>query len=281
MKSLLHILLGLVPLVGFSQAEFIINKGTDIRINPGCQIIFADGGMHNAAGQLSNAGELVIEGNLLNDGVLAGGNSSGIFRVLNDLENNGQMQPGQSLFELYGNDQFLRGSQQLNFYNLSLVGGGIKYMLQHIETAGILNLTDRELRASGSTVFHINPTPTTVLAIHDQGFISATSGGGLSRVTNSSQDYFYPVGSTQNQLKIRPVIIVPSSGTNTYKVRYVPGPTPNSIQRSLELYYVNPMFYHEMQRTGGTSAAGITVFYDEVIDGLFETLAHQESDLWK
>lgn len=280
MKSLLHIILGFLPFLGFSQTEFIINNGADIRINPGCQVIFAEGGIQNAAGQLSNAGELVVEGNVLNNGVLSGGNSSGLFKVLNDIENNGQMLPGQSSFELYGNDQFLRGSQQLSFYNLSLLGGGVKYMLQHIETAGTLDLTDRELRASGNTVFHINPTPATVLAIHNQGFVSATSGGGLSRVTNSSQDYFYPVGSTQNELKIRPATIAPSGGTNTYKVRYVPGPTPNSIQRSSELYYVNPIFYHDMQQTDGTSAAGITVFYDEVIDGLFETLAHQEADFW-
>jgi len=269
----------LFPLLGFSQTEFVINNGTDVRINAGCQVIFTEGGIQNAAGEFSNAGEVVVEGSILNNGLLTGGNSSGIFRVLNDVQNNGQMQPGQSTFELYGNDQFLRGSQQLNLYNLTLTGGGVKYMLQDIETAGTLDLTDRELRATDRTVFHTNPTPATVLAIHDQGFVSATSGGGLSRITNSSQDYFYPVGSTQSNFKIRPITIAPSGGTNTYKVRYVPGPTPNSAQRTSELYYVNPIFYHNLQRTDGTSAAGITVFYDGA-DGLFETLAHQESNFW-
>jgi len=280
MKRFLHIALGFLPIIGFSQTEFVINNGTGVRINPGCQVIFAEGGIQNAAGEFSNAGEVVVEGNLLNDGLLSGGTSSGTFRVLNDVENNGQMQPGQSTFELYGDDQFMRGSQQLNFYNLTLIGTGIKYMLQNIETAGTLDLTDRELRASSNTVFHSNPTPATVLAIHGQGFVSADVGGGLSRVTNSAQDYFYPVGSTQNNFKIRPVTIAPSGGTNTYKVRYVPGPTPNSVQRSSELYYVNPIFYHDMQLTDGTSAAGITVFYNEGADGLFETLAHQESSFW-
>lgn len=280
MKHFLHIVLGLIPFIGLSQTDFVVNNGADIRINPGCQVIFAEGGMQNNAGQFSNAGEVVIEGNLLNNGLLSGGATSGMFRILNDVLNNGQMQPGQSTFELYGNDQFMSGFQQLNFYNLSLIGGGVKYMLQNIQTSGILDLTDRELRATGNTVFHTNPTPATVLAIHNQGFVSAEAGGGLSRVTNSSQDYFYPVGSTQNQFKIRPVTIAPSGGTNTYKVRYVPGPTPNSVQRSSELYYVNPIFYHDMQRTDGASAAGITVFYDEVEDGLFETLAHQEADFW-
>ncbi len=280
MNRFLHIVWLLLPLVSFGQTEFVINKGTDIRINPGCQVIFAEGGIQNQAGQLSNVGEVVVEGNILNDGTLAGGTSSGIFRVLNDIENNGQMQPGQSLFELYGDDQFLRGSQQLNFYNLTLIGGGVKYMLQDIETAGTLDLTDRELRATSKTVFHTNTTPATVLAIHDQGFVSADAGGGLSRVTNSGQDYYFPVGSTQNNFKIRPVTIAPNGGTNTYKVRYAPGPTPNAIQRSSELYYVNPIFYHDMTRTDGDASGAITVYYEEVSDGKFETLAHQESSFW-
>jgi gliding motility-associated-like protein len=280
MNRFLHIIWLLLPFVSFGQTEFVINKGTDIRINPGCQVIFADGGFQNWNGQFSNAGEVVVEGNILNDGLLVGGTSSGIFRVLNDVENNGQMQPGQSLFELYGDNQFLRGSQQLNFYNLTLIGGGVKYMLQDIETAGTLDLTDRELRATNNTVFHINTTPATVLAVHDQGFVSADAGGGLSRVTNSTQDYFFPVGSMQNNFKIRPVTIAPNREGATYKVRYATGPTPNSIQRSSELYYVNPIFYHHMTRTDGDAPAAITVFYEEISDGKFETLAHQESDFW-
>lgn len=271
----------MLPNLVLGQTEFIINNGADIRINPGCQVIFADGGMQNAAGQFSNAGELVVEGSLLNDGVLSGGASSGIFRILNDVENNGQMQPGQSEFELYGDDQFLRGTQQLNFYDLTLIGGGVKYMLQDIETAGTLNLTDRELAAGTNTVFHANSSPATVLAIHDQGFVSADAGGGLSRATNATADYYFPVGSAQNGLKIRPITVAPNAGGSTFKVRFANGPTPFSIQRGPELYYVNPIFYHDVQRTVGTSAGTVTVFYEEVEDGFFQTLAHLESDFWR
>lgn len=280
MKQALHILLVLFPFCGWSQSEFVINQGTDIRINAGCEVILTEGGMDNAAGQLSNAGELVVEGNLLNQGVLAGGTTSGTFKILNDVENNGQMIPGQSTFELYGNDQQLRGSEQLHFFNLTLTGGGIKHMQQAIETAGVLDLTDRELSANSFTISHINPTPASVLATHNQGFISADVNGGLARLTNSTQAYFYPVGSTQNNFLIRPITITPSGGSNTYKVRFVPGPTPNSIQRSQELYYVNPIFYHEMHRTDGTANAEVTVFYDDIEDGLFETLAHQAGGFW-
>jgi gliding motility-associated-like protein len=281
MKRALHIALSLMPLLAFSQTEFIINNGTDVRINPGCQVIFANGGMQNAAGQLSNAGELVVEGSLLNNGALIGGASSGIFRILNDVENNGQMQPGQSEFELYGDDQFLRGTQQLNFYDLTLVGGGVKYMLQNISTVGTLNLTDRELAAASNTIYHSNSTPATVLAVHDQGFVSANAGGGLSRTTNTTADYYFPVGSAQNGLKIRPITVAPNAGGSTYKVRFVNGPTPFSVQRGIELYYVNPIFYHEVQRTEGTSPGTLTVFYEEVEDGFFQTLAHLESDFWR
>lgn len=281
MKRLLQIALICFPIFAFGQTEFIINNGTDIRINPGCQVIFAEGGIQNAAGELSNAGELVVEGNILNNGTVSGGATSGTFRVLNDIENNGQMLPGQSLFELYGDDQFLRGSQQLDFYSLTLIGSGIKYMLQNISTAGTLDLTDRELRAGTNTIFHTNTSAATVLAVHDQGFVSADAGGGLSRKTSGSSEYYYPVGSTVNNFKIRPVTIAPTGGDNTYKVRYVPGPTPNSTQRGPELYYVNPIFYHHIQRTEGGSAGAITVYYEELNDGAFETLAHLQSDFWR
>lgn len=281
MKRLRQILLFCVPITAFGQSEFVINNGADVRVNPGCQVIFSEGGIRNAAGEFSNAGEVVVEGNIINGGTLSGGTNSGIYRVLNDVENNGLMNPGQSLFELYGDNQYLRGVQPLSFYSLTLTGGGIKYMVNDISTEGTLDLTDRELRAAANTVYHTNSTPATVLAVHDQGFVSADEGGGLSRTTNSAQDYYFPVGSTVNNFKIRPVTVAPQGGDNTYKVRYVPGPTPNSTQRGAELYYVNPIFYHNVERTEGGSPAALTVYYEESADGKFETLAHLESDFWR
>ncbi len=280
MKTRLHIVFFLLPAFGFAQTEFVVNNGTDIRINPGCQVIFAEGGIKNSAGQLSNAGELIVEGNILNDGTLVGGTASGIFRVLNNIENNGQMQPGQSEFELYGDEQFLRGVNQLDFYDLTLIGTGVKYMLQDISTSGTLNLTDRELSASSRTVFHQNTNATSVLAIHDQGFVSAAANGGLSRVTNSTQDHYFPVGTSLGGIKVRPITISPSSGSSAYKVRYA-APSPNATQRSTELYYINPVFYHHMERTSGSSPATITVYFDGPVDGFFQTLAHYESGLWR
>lgn len=280
-RRVLHIALSCLPVVCFGQDEFVVNKGTEIRINPGCQVIFAEGGMQNQSGEFSNAGEVVVEGNILNDGTLSGGATSGIFRILNDIENNGLMLPGQSLFELYGDAQFLRGSQQLNFYDLTLIGTGVKFMQQNISTAGTLDLTDRELRAANNTVFHTNTVANSVFAIHNEGFVSADEGGGLSRETTGTGTYFFPLGSTVNNFKIRPITLEPRGTGNTYKARYAPGPTPNSTQRGAELYYVNPIFYHHVERTNGTADAAITVFYDDVEDGFFETLAHLESNIWR
>lgn len=281
MSRYLSILFFFLPGLVTAQTEFVINNGTEVRVNPGCQVIFAEGGIQNAAGEFSNAGEVVIEGNVINDGTLTGGANSGVFRVLNDVENNGTMQPGQSLFELYGDDQFLLGTQPLTFYDLTLTGGGIKYMQQDISTAGTLDLTDRELRAAGNTVFHTNTTPASVFASHNEGFVSADAGGGLLRATNSASNYFFPVGSTVNRFQIRPLTIAPQGGTNSYKVRFAPGPTQNITQRSSELYYVNPIFYHQVERVEGSSSGALSVFYDEAEDGLFETLAHFDGALWR
>jgi gliding motility-associated-like protein len=280
MGQRLFIFFFLMPIVALGQTEFVVNLGTDIRINPGCQVILAEGGIRNSAGQLSNAGELVVEGNILNDATLVGGTGSGMFRVLNDIENNGQMQPGQSEFELYGDDQVMHGVNQLDFHHLTLIGGGVKYMLQDISTTGNLNLTDRELSAGNRIVFHQNTAAASVLAIHDQGFVSATANGGLSRVTNSTQDHYFPVGTSVGGIKVRPITISPNAGNSTYKVRYA-APSPNAAQRSTELYYINPVFYHHMERTSGSSPATITVYFDEPVDGFFQTLAHYGSGLWR
>lgn len=260
--------------------EFIINSGTDVRISPGCQVIFMGGGMVNGDGQWSNAGELVVEGNIINGAILAGGASSGIYRVSGDVENNGQMQPGQSAFHLYGSDQTMLGTAQLEFFDLHLEGSGIKFLQQDIRTAGTLNLNDRELRADVHTVFHANPASGSVLYQFDDGFVSAESGGGLSRTTNSAQSYFYPLGSAIGTPRVRPVEVTPADGSsNTYKLRFANEPSPSFNQLSSELYYINYPFHHVVERTAGSSAADITVHYVPGEDGTFETLAHRNTDV--
>ena len=283
MERIALIALVLLPQWMLGQ-EFVINTGTDIRINPGCQVIFAQGGVHNAAGELSNAGELTVEGNIINDGVLSGGTASGTFKVLEDVENNGQMVPGQSLFELYGDDQYMRGSQPLNFYDLHLQGSGIKFMQQNITTGGTLQLNDRELRADVFTVYHTNPSPASVLYDFELGFVSAEANGGLSRATNSTQDYFYPLGSAVGTPRFRPANVRPvDAGDNAYKLRFANLVSPSYDQLSAELYYINYPYHHVVERLTGGSPADITIHYRPQDDGAFETLAHLEaaSVLWR
>jgi len=282
MQRSAFIALVLLPLASLGQ-EFVINTGTDIRINPGCQVIFAGGGIQNVSGQLSNAGELTVEGSIINDGLLAGGASSGTFKVLEDVENNGQMQPGQSIFQLYGDDQYLRGTQPLNFYDLYLEGGGVKHMQQDITTSGTLDLNDRELRADAFTAFHSNANPASVLYDFELGFVSALAGGGLSRTTNAVVDYFYPLGSAAGIPRFRPANVRPTdAGANDYKLRFANENTPNFNQLSAEVYYVNYPFHHIVERINGSSAADISIYYRPTDDGLFETLAHLNatSVLW-
>lgn len=264
--------------------EFVINTGTDVRISPGCQVIFAEGGLNNSDGQFSNAGELVVEGNIINSGVLAGGATSGIYRVLGDVENNGQMQPGQSAYHLYGDDQQLRGVEQLEFFDLHLEGSGVKFLQQQIRTSGTLNLNDRELRADVFTVFHVNPAVASLLYEFSEGFVSAENGGGLARTTASAQGYFFPLGSAIGTPRFRPVEVRPIDGAaNTYKLRFANEPSPESSQLSSELYYINYPFHHVVERAEGGSAADITVHYIPAEDGEFETLAHRDLSamLWK
>jgi len=268
----------LFPLLLCAQSEFVINTGTDVIINQGCQVIFADGGMVNADGQFVNAGELVVEGNVINAGVLAGGASSGICRVLNDIENNGTMQPGQGSFHLYGDDQTMRGSERHEYFNLRLEGTGVKLMQQDIRTAGELRLNDRELRAGGFTAIHTNPDPNSVQHDWEEGFVSALAGGGISRATNSTSPYFFPLGSTVGSFRYRPVELRPASGAaTTYKVRFANEPSPDHQSLSAEIYYINYPFHHIVERTSGGTAADVRIMYMQSSDGAFETLAHRNT----
>jgi hypothetical protein len=119
------------------------------------------------------------------------------------------------------------------------------------------------------------------------GFVSSANGGYLSRATNASSSYLFPVGSTANNsantpgsgtTRYRPVDLTPSStAATTYTVRMANvDATTETFDRTLiapSICSTNPLFYHQINRSTGTADASVTVNFIESLDGNWQGLA--------
>ena len=103
------------------------NNGAQMYMNPGSLMIVKTNSVDNNAGRIDNAGELIIEGDFINSDVATGNtNSTGVYEVQGNWVNNNQFLADQSTVALSGNNQLITGSQKTTFYNLDLIGNGIK-----------------------------------------------------------------------------------------------------------------------------------------------------------
>ncbi|MBN2778057.1 MAG: hypothetical protein JXR36_10450, partial [Bacteroidales bacterium] len=272
-------------ITGVSQVVY--NNGLGIYAKEGA-IFFVDGTVQNQSGIIEveeNAGnnaQMIIQQDFINNSV-AGGN--GYYRVLGDWINNNTFNAGTGTVFLEGANQFLDGSVSTFFNNLTLDGSGLKTQTINQYCTGILDLKHLELQ---NDVYGFFVTNTNVNAIiRTTGFVSALDGGFLSRQTNSAATYLFPVGSSVGTLRYRPVELTPENATaNTYTVRManVLATTEGYDVSALppKICEVNPEFYHQINRTVGTAAIELNVFYNETEDGSWDGLANWDTppNLW-
>lgn len=272
--------IGVLP--SFSQVLY--NNGAPIVFN-NAVIVQVNGSLENAnSGNLSNDGQLYITGNLTNNALLGG---NGNIYLSGDWINNNNFNPGLSHTYLNGANQNIAGTVSSNFNILDLTGTGIKSLQINTSVSTLLALNDREL-STGNYIMNVL-TPTVNAITRTTGFVSSTGNGNLNRATASSAAYLFPVGSSTGTLRYRPVEISPvNASVNTYSVRFVNNlATSDGYDISLtdtNTCMLNPDFYHRINRTSGTAAAGLAVFYDEIADGLWDGLAHwmtTPSNLWQ
>jgi len=265
-------------LISFSQA--LLNNGGYINALQG-SYIYVNGSVENQnSGQLSvgaNSGvnaEMYVTGDITNDALM---NGNGHIRLLGDWFNNNIFTAGTGTVFLEGADQLLSGSVETAFYNLTLDGSGLKTQTIDKSASGILDLKHLELQTETHTFFMENTDPAAI--IRTTGFVSSLNGGKLSRNTNTSSSYLFPVGSSLGELRYRPVEINPDlSGNNTYTVRFANHESTdegyNVSNLDDEVCQVNPEFYHQIGRSAGTSSADINIFYDEATDGEWEGISN-------
>lgn len=237
--------------------------------NSNSQFVINGDVTHKLEGTITNDGHFYVRGNWTNDNT-----SSTIFA------------PGsQGWVHL---DSAIQGSQTVggnlltHFNKLELSGNGIKQLgTVDVEIEDTLALNNKEFLAGDNTVFVQSPSTTVIT--RTSGFVSNTNDGGLSRNTNSSETYAFPVGSSVGTQRFRPVEITPSTST-TFKVRMANVDATsegfNIANKETTIGLNNPNFYHRISSAAPYAAADVTLYYDPITDGEYDIMA-QWDNLWK
>ncbi len=244
----------------------IVNDGSLIFLQPGA-LIYDEGGFIN-------------QDNGVNIGNI---DNSGTFQLQGDWTNNSasncfiNSSPGTTIFG--GSAQGILGSTPTYYYNLTLLGTGVKSQAVDAHTEGTLALNDLEL-ATNDYVMYVTNTAVGAItrtggfnSIPVQGFVSSTNNGKLWRNTNSTGAYVYPVGSALGVARYRPVEIKPTSTvTSTFGVRFVNNdPNTQGYNRAVKdpsLGVINPLWYQRINKISGTTVTDIKLYYDNVADGV-------------
>ncbi|MCB9186129.1 MAG: T9SS type A sorting domain-containing protein [Flavobacteriales bacterium] len=265
-----------------ASAQFVVfNNGAEVTVSQGCIVTIVTGDLDNDNGTIDNAGRITVDGDLVNSDVLTGAaTNTGIFNVAGDWENNSVFTADQSLVNLNGASQTVTGTQISSFYNLNLLGSGIKSLDLDAEVNGVLQLNNLELATDVNTLRVLNGSSTAVT--ENGGFVSSLGAGRMAWSTNSTDTYVFPLGSSVGTPRIRPVAITPASTSpNIFEARFANVDATSEgfdvSQISPNLCFVNDAFYHLIDQTSGSDAADITHYYVLADDGDWSKGAHWQS----
>jgi len=270
----------LLTLPNYSFSQALLNNGGNVTALQG-SFIYVNGSVVNQSGgeivvdavAMDNA-EMYVTGDITNNATIS---DDGHIRLLGNWFDNGVFIGGTGTVFLEGGAQILGGTSETVFNNLTLDGSGLKTQTIDKSALGILDLKHLELQTETHTFFMLNSDSDAI--IRTTGFVSSLNGGKLSRMTNSTNNYLFPVGSSLGILRYRPVVISPDNNSpNTYTVRLanldsgLEGYDRND--KSTEICLLNPMFYHQINRSVGLSSADINIYFDESSDGEWEGISN-------
>lgn len=292
----------------FLCAQILTSNGATISVLNG-GTLHANGGVsltNNTS--VTNEGTIRITKNATSPipGTFSIGNGcnvsgAGDYYVEQDWNNDGNFVSANSAVFLYGNtQQWITSTNgtvtEFNYLGLSGNGTGVdrrKTLLgvdARISTTGTLDLSDRELFTQNNDMVILNTNGNAVinsLVFGDEGFVSSDVNGNLIRHTNAATDYYFPVGSSNGTRRFRPVNIRPyNANANTFDVRLdnVSADVYGYLltQHDADLSTLNPLFFHSIEQSSGSSNADIEIAYDAADDGNWNTIAHWDngSAIW-
>lgn len=254
------------------MAQVVHNNGAYINTQPG-SFLHVNGTVLNNLGEIevNNAigsipSEVYISEDIINNDIL---NTDGHIRLMGDWYNNSSFTSAMGTVFLQGHNQLISGSEESHFFNLTLDGTGYKTQEINAFSHGVLDLRHIELQTELFQFFVENANTDAVE--RTTGFVSSLNGGFLSRRTSESSPYLFPVGSSVGTLRYRPVIINPVAPNNTFVVRMANvDATSESFDRSLtdiDVCNLNPLYYHQINRSLGSGHVDLKIYYDELLDG--------------
>jgi len=261
-----------------SQPVIFINNGTDLAVREGA-VCIVKASLTNS-GYLSNESKIIIEGDFRNTDTVEGIGTD-TFDVAGDWINDRTFIAGQSTVILSNSgNQDIRGTSSTTFYNLEISGSGVKSLNNNAEVSNRLDLNDLELATQTNK---LSITATDVNAIsRTTGFISSSNGGWLERFMNDTLQYFFPLGSNGGTFRFRPLVIQPrNTGSMAIAARFANvDATSESFDRTIrseEICDINPLFYHQLERSQGSLPVDITLFFDPGNDGIWTQIAHWQN----
>ena len=289
MNNYFKIFIYLFCLVEFSAiGQVLQNNGAVIKAEPG-SFIYVNGSLVNGSGVLDVDGmanshaELFVTEDITNDGAFIG---NGYIRLLGNWYNNFAFDANFGTVFFEGGNQLISGSSESHFYNLTLDGSGLKTQGVNAFSEGILDLKHIELQTEIYSFYVENEDLNSV--IRTSGFVSSLNGGYLSRKTNQVDDYLFPVGSSLGILRYRPVIIKPlDNSSNTFTTRLANlDATNEGFDRSLydsSICTLNPLYYHQINRSVGISNVDLNIYFDEMVDGTWGGISNwkQSNNQWE
>lgn len=261
-------------LQGDLYGQLFVNNGGVVVVKSNA-IVSINGSVENkTSSTFTNDGNCYILSDITNNAVL---NDNGLIDIKGNWYNNATFNAGTGSVKLSGANQTLGGTISSSFNNLELLGTGIKTQAINQTVTGILSLNDRELATEGFVMNVNNPSVSAIT--RTTGFVSSTGNGKLSRQTNANSVYLFPVGSSLGTQRYRPIEITPNNASaNTYQVRLanVDANTEGYPRAQLEtgLCMLNPLFYHRVGQTSGTSSADIRIYFNQTDDGAWQLLSN-------
>ncbi len=253
-----------------ARAQLFTDAGSMIHLNTGA-LLHVNGDIEvNGGGFFENSGTIQLTGNWTNNA----GNTAFV--------------PGLSgKVRLIGGAQQIGGSSSTLFFDLDLLGTGIKSTLVNTRNEGVLALNDRELALNTFRFTVQNTSPAAIT--RTSGFVSSIPGStaALTRATDQSAAYLFPTGSSTGTARYRPVEITPTSASaNQFDVGFMNVPplsagySSNDVDTSICI--VNDKFFHIIGQGQGADVPTVTVYYDTLTDGAFDALGHWNglANLW-
>ena len=303
-RFLCFVPISLIVLSAWSQTSLFYNKGASVYMMPGSYMIVNNDSLHNSAGLIQNGGDIRVAGDIYNDAgaTLAGSptTATGLYDIGGNWVNSGTVTSYQDSVLLNGDAlgssgpsgaQLITGTQVTPFYDLILAGTPSSVKTQTIDAtvSGILDLRTSELATQQYEMLVLNTSTAAITQANPNigtggGYVSSITVGKLSRATNSTASYFYPVGIPSDSVSAaypyyyRPIDMTPtSSAANIYGARLADNPTNDSynvLKFDDSLCSVNPHFYHRLYHSGGGDNVAIKMYFDPTSDGGWNAMAH-------